>query len=188
MESLFPLDVASRILHVLTAIALIGGSIFTACVLGPALRNLPETAAMWESIQRRWKPWVHGGIALFLLTGFYNYVRAMPLHRGDGLYHALLGTKMLLAFAIMFLASVLVGRSPGFQAMRDRAGLWQGLLIGMAVVVVAISGFVKVRTWQKLQPAVEQSQAAVEEQRQAAGGESGHWQPVAAGDAREGRG
>jgi len=69
----------------------------------------------------------------------------MGLHEGDGLYHGLIGTKMLLAFAIFFIASALVGRSAKLQAMRDNRAFWLKTIVLMAAVIVAISGFVKVR-------------------------------------------
>jgi len=116
-------------------------------VVGPVLRaNSREVAEQWQAaLTAGWKKWVHGGIALFLLTGFYNYIRAMPLHKGDGLYHALIGTKILLALAVMVIASGLVGRSTTFQFMRDGRRTWQGILLILAVVIVSLSGFLKVR-------------------------------------------
>jgi hypothetical protein len=147
MDGLDWLDVVSRIFHVLTAITLVGGSLYAAMVVGPVLRaNATEVADQWQAaLTAGWKKWVHGGIALFLLTGFYNYIRAMPLHKGDGLYHALIGTKILLALAVMVIASGLVGRSRAFQFMRDGRRTWQGILLVLAVVIVSMSGFLKVR-------------------------------------------
>lgn len=149
MDTLGMVDVVSRVVHVLTAISLVGGSLFAAFVVGPALRSLSEEAAsvFRTALTSRWKMWVHAGIALFLVTGFYNYIRAMPAHNevGDKIYHALLGTKMLLAFGVMIIASGLVGRSRAFQFMRDSNGLWQMILIFLAVVIVGLSGFIKTR-------------------------------------------
>jgi uncharacterized membrane protein len=149
MDTLMLVDIGSRVIHILTAISLVGGSIYAALVLGPALRGLNEEAAqsLQSALLRRWKIIVHGGIALFLVTGFYNYMRSMPAHNevGDKLYHAFMGTKMLLAFAVMLIASGLVGRSKAFQFMRDWRGLWQGILILLAVVIVGLSGFIKTR-------------------------------------------
>lgn len=143
---MFWIDVVSRVLHVSTAILLLGGSLFSLLVLRPVLanqsNNLPGSLA--ESLRNRWKRWVHTGIALFLVTGFYNYFRAMHDHKGDGLYHALVGTKILVALIVFFLASVLVGRSPRFEHWRRDASWPLTLLCLLGLGIVIMSGFVKV--------------------------------------------
>ncbi len=144
MESI---DIVSRIVHVATAITLVGGTVFMLFVLMPSAKHLSVEAhdALAAEVRGRWKRFVHVGILLFLLSGFYNYYRAMQSHQHDGLYHGLVGTKMLLAFAMFFIASALVGRSAKLQPMRDNKSLWMKVLVLMAAVIVAISGFVKVR-------------------------------------------
>ena len=141
------LDTLSRIVHVSTAIVLIGGSAFTLWVLLPSAKQLSEEAhsQLAAAINGRWKRFIHGGIALFLLSGFYNYVRAIPAHKGDGLYHGLLGTKMLLAFVIFFLASALVGRSAKLAGMRAAKGKWLKVIVLLAAIIVGVSGYLKVR-------------------------------------------
>jgi hypothetical protein len=66
-------------------------------------------------------------------------------HKGDKLYHPLIGTKILLAFVVFFLASALVGRSAGTQKFRDQSGKWMTVVVVLSAVIVAISGFIKVR-------------------------------------------
>jgi len=141
------IDIVSRIVHVSTAIVLVGGTVFTAFVLLPSAKQLSQEShdLLASEIKGRWKKYVYVGILLFLVSGFYNYFRATGLHKGDGLYHGLIGTKMLLAFAIFFIASALVGRSAKLQAMRDNRAFWLKTIVLMAAVIVAISGFVKVR-------------------------------------------
>jgi uncharacterized membrane protein len=141
------LDVISRIVHVFTAITLVGGSVFMAFVLGPSADELGEEThnKLREQVMKRWKKFVHGGIGLFLLSGFYNYIVMIPLHKGDKLYHPLVGTKILLAFGIFFIASALVGRSKTFEGMRAQRAKWLKILVLLAAIVVSISGFVKVR-------------------------------------------
>jgi len=85
------------------------------------------------------------GIALFLVSGFYNYYRAIVQFKLDGLYHGLLGIKILLAFAVFFLGSALVGRSPRFEGIRNDSKKWMAILLLLAALVVAIAGFLKVR-------------------------------------------
>ena len=81
------LDTISRIVHIGTAIVLVGGSVFTLMVLMPAAKKLPDEphAQLAEAITGRWKRFVHIGIALFLLSGGYNYYRALADHQGDAL-------------------------------------------------------------------------------------------------------
>ena len=80
-------------------------------VAGPVVHG--QAPELIPAIRARWKKFVHGGIALLILSGAFNYYRAMPLHKGDGLYHGLIGTKIILALVVFFLASALVGRSAG---------------------------------------------------------------------------
>ena len=140
-------DIISRIVHVGTAITLVGGSAFILLVLMPSTRELAEDASdrLSAAVMGRWKRFVHIGVLLFLVSGFYNYVRAIPNHQGDGLYHALIGTKMLLALGVFFLAAALVGRSPALEGIRRNRSKWLKVLVFLAAVIVCISGFVKVR-------------------------------------------
>ena len=99
---MFALDVLSRIIHVGTVIALIGGSTFTLLVLMPSARELSDEThnRLADAIQARWKRFVHIGVTLILISGLYNYVQAIPNHKGDSLYHALIGTKILVALVV----------------------------------------------------------------------------------------
>ena len=141
------LDIVSRIVHVATAITLVGGTVFTLFILLPSAKLLPQDAhdLLAGEIKARWKRVVHVGILLFLVSGFYNYFQAIGLHKGDGLYHGLVGTKILLALGLFFIAAALVGRSAKLQPMRNNRGFWLKVMVLMAAVIVAISGYVKVR-------------------------------------------
>lgn len=147
MDGLFWIDVVSRIVHIATAITLVGGSVFLAFVLHPIVKAMDDSTRelLQSQVVGRWKWLVHVGILLFLLSGFYNYFRAIGAHQGDGMYHGLIGTKMLLAFWVMFLASALVGRSARFSGMRANRGFWLKVLVGSALLIVILSGFAKVR-------------------------------------------
>jgi uncharacterized membrane protein len=139
-----------RVLHVGTAIVLVGGSFFIRFILMPAAnRQLADDvhARLRGDILAAWKWVVHGGITLLILSGGINYFRVIAegSHKGDGLYHGLLGTKILLAMAIFFIASVLVGRATKFEAMRANTRRWLAVNLVLALLIVAISGFLKVR-------------------------------------------
>ena len=144
---MLPLDVLSRIIHVGTVITLIGGSAFTLFVLMPSAKQLTEEAhdQLAAAVKSRWKRFVHIGVLLILISGFYNYFQAIPNHNGDGLYHALIGTKILLAFVVFFIAAALVGKSPKLEPIRQNKKKWLTILLLIATTIIAISGFVKVR-------------------------------------------
>ena len=147
MELQLFIDTLSRVIHISTAIALVGGTAFVLFVLIPATGALLDTEekTLRANVQQRWKRFVHVGIVLFIVSGFYNFITAIPNHKGDGLYHALIGTKILLAFAMFFIASVLVGQSSAYHTMRKNRLFWLRVLVLLAFSIVAISGFVKVR-------------------------------------------
>lgn len=142
------LDVLSRWLHVGTVVVLVGGAVFVRFVLTPAASELGEETheRLRGLVMGRWRKVVAVGIGLLLLSGLYNYIIVTtPAHKGDSLYHALLGTKILLALGVFFLASALTGRAEGLKGIRDQSKTWSLVLILLAAVIICISGFLKIR-------------------------------------------
>jgi uncharacterized membrane protein len=146
------LAVLSRILHVATAITIVGGTAFLRLVLIPsamAALSDEEHGRLRQQLIGRWKKFIHAGIGLFLATGLYNYWLAILAIRASGardpLYHGMLGTKIILAFVIFFIASALVGRSARFESMRKNAKFWLSVNLLIALVIVGMSGYLKVR-------------------------------------------
>lgn len=139
-------DVLSRWVHVGTAIVFLGGAVFLRFVLLPVTQRAAGGAeSLQAGVLAAWRKFVHGSVALFLLSGLYNYMRAIPHHKGDGLYHGLLGGKILIALVVFFLAEALVGRSATFARWRAEPRKWWGLVILLAAIIVAISGYLKVQ-------------------------------------------
>lgn len=154
----------TRVLHVATAIVLVGGVFFIRFVLLPAATaNLSDDvhAKLRGAITATWKKIVHLGIALFIITGGINYYRVIAAgsHKGDALYHALLGTKIILALVVFFIASAMVGRSAAFEGMRRNPRRWLMVNLLLAGVIVAISGFLKVRDVPAAKPVTAVSQS-----------------------------
>ena len=141
------LAIISRWTHIGTAITLVGGTVFLRFVLTPVAAQLPdaEQAKLSSLVIAAWKKFIHIGIVLLVVSGFYNYaVVAAPLHKGDKLYHPLIGTKILLAFGMFFIASALVGKSRAYERMRRHATFWQSVILVLAAIIVGISSFAKV--------------------------------------------
>lgn len=150
MEVMQVVDLLFRWIHVGTAIVLMGGAVFTRFVLLPAATELPEAEhdALKGRIKARWKKFVMIGILLLLVSGFYNYLQVQAVAHGaagDKRYHMILGVKILLAFGVFFLASVLTGRSAKFEGMRKHPAKALTWLIILAALVVGIASFLKVR-------------------------------------------
>lgn len=136
----------SRYAHVLTAIFLAGGAMFLRFVLLPSIEGMEIKEPLHERMRPKWAKIVGIGIGLLLLTGFYNYlVIARPEHKGDGLYHMLMGFKILAAFMVFFLASALSGRAKKLQPLRDNWRATGGLLILLLLFVVGVGSYLKVR-------------------------------------------
>lgn len=147
MAENLPLTLLFRWIHIIAVIVVLGGSIFTRFILMPAAEGLPdaEHTAFKQRLMARWRKWVSIGIGLLLVSGFYNYLVVMrPKHEGHGIYHMLVGIKMILAFAVFFLASALTGRAAAFEGLRKNAKKWLALTITLAIIIVIISGYLKV--------------------------------------------
>lgn len=140
------LQLIFRWIHIGSAITVVGGTVFMLFVLLPAAKEIldDEHLKLRAAVLKRWKWFVHIGIALFLVSGLYNYIKVMaPLHKGDGLYHALMGVKMLLAMGVFGLAEVLVGRSKLAEKLRQNASKFLTINLVLAAIIVMLSGFLK---------------------------------------------
>ncbi len=139
-------DLLLRWAHVGAAIVLIGGAVFTRFVLLPAAAELPDDQhlALKERLRTRWSKIVAGGILVLLVSGLFNYLHVRGQHKGQAVYHAVMGTKILLALGAFFLASVLSGRSAKFAPLRENSRKWLLVLIGLTGTVAAMGSYLKV--------------------------------------------
>ncbi len=137
-----------RWIHLLSAITLVGGSVFAFLVLRPWLASLPEQQRqkVRQELRGRWAAVVFTGIALLLVTGLVNIMRINAQLPPDvrKTYHPLLGIKVLVALGVFFLASALAGRSEAFQKLRSHWGRTLGVVVLLGVLVVLLSGYLRV--------------------------------------------
>ena len=145
------LNLLGRCMHIVAAIAAVGGMIFLRMALLPAAAELadPQREELQAAIRRRWSRVVMMSITMLLVSGFYNYIKFYlatkdwpeawkngPAH----VYQALFGVKFVLALAIFFISSALMGRSPGLARFREQAKFWVTVNLVLAIVLVVISG------------------------------------------------
>ncbi len=145
MDTTDIISLLMRWMHILAAIALMGGTIFMRFALHPALQVLgaDQQKALKGAIRGRWSKWVMASSGFLLISGIVNIVLFSQAKEVSGLYHPIVGVKMLLALAIMFIASALVGRSANAERFREKAVFWLNLNLVLAVVVVCIGGFLR---------------------------------------------
>lgn len=148
------LAIVFRWLHLLAAITAVGGMIFMRMALAPAVESLTggvlsadQRKALHEAVRSRWVKFVMGAILFLIVSGLYNFVARIKSPAFDpeykGLYHALFGTKVLLALVIFFLASALTGRSEALAKIRQNAKFWLTVNVVLTILVVCISGVLR---------------------------------------------
>ena len=160
----------SRWLHILAAITAVGGTIFIRMALVPSLGVLPDQAKkdLHEAVRGRWAKFVMAAIGFLLLSGLYN-IGMIEAHKKVAvdermLYRAVFTIKFMLALAIFFVASALVGRSAAFEKIRKNARFWLSFNLVLAIVLVCISGFLRaIRDKPAPGPAVGMNTAAWDE-------------------------
>lgn len=144
-----------RLLHILAAITAVGGSIFIRFALLPAVEALPDNQQrdLHDRVRSRWSRLVQLSILFLLVTGLINFVIFIRATKApewtdwrdeyNRVYNILFGIKFLIALAIFALASILAGRSPGTQKIRDNARTWVTVNIVLALILIVISGLMR---------------------------------------------
>ena len=135
--------VAIRFVHIAAAVIAGGAAFFQFFAVRPALAGVEESqrAAFRDALLRRWFPIVQAVIAALLITGLVNFlVYKIPFYKPHplkGVYHGLLGVKIIAALLVFHTATVLA--LPGPRGDKWRANpLWRNLQIGALALIVAI--------------------------------------------------
>lgn len=165
-DSLFPVLLVLRYMHILGAIALMGGTIFMRFALVPTVPELDEKsrAALHEGVRSRWGKFVMLAAALLLISGIANlglaarYEFAEPV--GKMGYNILAGSKLILAVPIFLFASFLTGRSETAKKFQANRVMWLNVNLVLALLLVLIGGFLKFAD-RKVKPAKETTQAVM---------------------------
>ncbi len=142
IDGKYVLYVVLRILHILSAMILVGGLFYTKVVLVPA------GVDPYAGNRQVWAKWV--GIAtLFLLaSGLVNFMNIMQLAKANGTplpstYHMLFGIKFLLGLFLMFLAAILSGKTALAEKFRQNMGRWLGIAWTVSLAIVIIGALLR---------------------------------------------
>ncbi|HEY2761199.1 MAG TPA: hypothetical protein VGI75_10655, partial [Pirellulales bacterium] len=112
-----------------------------------------QRAALHSQIRSRWGKLVMASIGFLLISGLFNYTvflfttKTTPwdLWRQsyNGIYQGVFGVKFMLAMAIFFIASALTGRAEALKSFRQNAKYWMTVNVALALMVVALSGVLR---------------------------------------------
>ncbi len=135
----------SRWLHIIPAIVLVGGTVFMRFALLPAASDEDErTTALLADVRNRWAKLIMISAFLLILSGVFNVAYIMMNYEvSPARYHGLLTGKIVLAFAIFFLSSVLAGRSDAAKRWRENEAKWLTINMLLAIVLVCLAGVMK---------------------------------------------
>ena len=151
MEIMEIVALLSRWLHVFFAAVAVGGVVMTRFALAPAAKEVSGdlVAEYRGAVRKRWMKWVMAAIAFLLLSGIYNFVVVHSSFKGIGdgempkWYHGVFGTKVLLAMAVFYVSSLLVGKSEMAQKTRQNEIRWLTINLVMMIAIVCLAGVLR---------------------------------------------
>jgi uncharacterized membrane protein len=152
LDSVYWIMLASRILHILGAIILVGGLFYLRAVVAPAAAPTDAAGPDRQFGGRRaaWAMWVGIATLLLLVTGLWNYLQMIRMHEKLApSYHMMAGIKILAGLALFFLAALLAGRSAAAQALRQRFRFWLTTCLILGILTVVLGSVL--RTYPRVQ-------------------------------------
>ena len=157
IDAMYWLMLASRLLHILGAIILLGGIFYLRTVVSPAATvPLPawegpgEGSATTESADRlfggrraAWAKWIGIATLLLLVTGLWNFITLVKSNQLHWSYHLLGTLKIVVGLALMFLAALLAGGSAAADSLRRKWRFWLSTALTLGIIVVAIGSLMR---------------------------------------------
>ena len=140
------LTLVMRWVHILGAAILVGAPFIMWFGIYPATAKLPEDQRrdFLETVNKPWRKFLGAVILLQIISGVYWLLVVEHMNREPPLYQALLGVKMLAAFALFFVLSVLAGRAKVFEEFRRKAPMWIGIAVGLGILTVICASSMRI--------------------------------------------
>ena len=156
LDSVYWVMLASRILHILGAIILVGGLFYLRAVILPlpyregSGEGSADADRLFGGRRAAWAMWVGIATLLLLVTGLWNYLQMIRMHEKLApSYHMMAGIKILAGLALFFLAALLAGRSAAAQALRQRFRFWLTTCLILGILTVVLGSVL--RTYPRVQ-------------------------------------
>jgi len=144
-DGMYWINLASRFLHILGAIILVGGLIYLRTVVmpSPAAINAKNVDEKFGGLRAKWAMWIGIATALLLITGTWNLVMMFRTYKFATSYHMLLGLKILAAFALFAVAALVAGRTVAAEVVREKMRMWVGIAVALGVLTVALGSMMR---------------------------------------------
>lgn len=130
------LNIVMRFLHILSAVALVGGAIAwkMGFLVGTEELATDTRARVGDKAAAAWRPVVLISIAAILISGMWNYMTKTGM---PPIYHAVLGVKILLALHVIGVCFLVT--QPGNE---KRGRQLTGVVIS-GLLIVAMAAFLR---------------------------------------------
>ena len=137
------LPLVSRIIHIFSAVALVGGWIFLLVGVLPALRLVEAslTESIIELAARKYYRVTHLACVLLVVTGAYNWYLNLPIYRNEKIKAAinpLIGTKALIGIVIVMIVFL-----SAFKVLPGSPTRWAKVNLVLATVVIILAAVVR---------------------------------------------
>jgi hypothetical protein len=143
IDGAFIARVVSRMIHILCAIIIGGGLFYMRSVLSPTGAD-----ACYAGNRSVWARWVAVATFLLLASGLFNFMVIMKEYKEAGeklpfTYHMLFGIKVLLSLLVMFVASILAGKTSAADRFRANMGRWLNIAWTAVIAIVVIGALLR---------------------------------------------
>jgi len=137
---------ASRVLHVLGSVVLLGGIFYLLAVVAPrvaARGGRPDADAWFGGNRAAWAKWVGIATVVLLVTGLFNFITIVKTNQIATSYHMLGALKILVALVIFFFAAILAGKTGLAERFREKMKLWLTVTMCVGLVIVIIGSVMR---------------------------------------------
>ena len=144
VDGMYLVTLASRLLHILSAIILVGGVFYLAKIVAPRIGAGEASAEAWFGSQRgAWAKWVGIATAVLLVTGLFNFITIVKANQIAVSYHMLGGLKILLALVLFFFAAILAGKTALAESFREKMPTWLKVTMCVGLLIVIVAGVMR---------------------------------------------
>lgn len=158
-DAVWAVNLLSRVLHTVSAAALLGGLLYLKFVVAPLVTSADNAdEALYRGQRAAWSRLVMYATAFLLFSGFYNLYNIIVSSEDlPGAYHMLFGIKFLLAMFVFFVAAGTAGSSPVAERMRANINKWLNMALAAAIAIFLIAAVM--RSFDKVPRAIEGPEA-----------------------------